>query len=44
MEWEVTIHSSSLAWEILQTEVADKLQSMGWQRVGHDLADTQQSK
>ena len=29
-------HSSTLAWEILWTEVSSRLQSMGLQRVGHD--------
>ena len=31
-------HSSTLAWKIPWTEEAGGLQSMGWQRVGHDLA------
>ena len=31
-----------LAWEIPWTEVPGKLQSMGLQRVGHDLASKQQ--
>jgi len=31
-------HSSMLAWEIPQTEEIGRLQSMGSQRVGHDLA------
>ena len=30
-------HSSVLAWEIPWTEEPDNLQSMGSQRVGHDL-------
>ena len=34
---EMAIHSSVLAWEILWTEEPDRLQSMGFQRVGHDL-------
>ena len=29
-------HSSILAWEILWTEETGGLQSMGWQRVGHN--------
>ena len=33
-------HSSILAWRIPWTEETDGLQSMGWQRVGHDLATT----
>ena len=31
-------HSSILAWRILRTEEPDRLQSMGSQRVGRDLA------
>ena len=31
-------HSSILAWEIPWTEEPGRLQSMGWQRVGHNLA------
>ena len=34
-------HSSISAWEILWTEEPGKLQSMGLQRVGHDLARMQ---
>ena len=34
-------HSSILAWRILWTEEPDGLQSMGSQRVGHDLATEQ---
>ena len=30
------MHSSTLAWEITQTEVPGRLQSMGSLRVGHD--------
>ena len=33
----MTTHSSILAWEILWTEEPGGLQSMGSQRVGHDL-------
>ena len=29
-------HSSILAWKIPWTDEADGLQSMGWQRVGHN--------
>ena len=29
-------HSSTLAWKIPWTEEPGGLQSMGWQRVGHD--------
>ena len=35
LEKEMATHSSILAWRILQTE---EPQSMGSQRVGHDLA------
>ena len=37
-------HSSILAWEILWTEEPGVLQSMGSQRVGHDLASQQQQQ
>ena len=30
-------HSGILAWEIPRTEEPGGLQSMGWQRVGHNL-------
>ena len=33
---DVSTHSSILDWEILRTEEAGGLQSMGLQRVGHD--------
>ena len=36
LEKEMVIHSSTLAWKIPWTEKADRLQSMGSQRVGHD--------
>ena len=36
LEKEMAIHSSILAWRILQTEEPGRLQSMGSQRVGHD--------
>ena len=32
-------HSSILAWEIPRTEEPGGLQSIGSQRVGHDLSD-----
>ena len=38
LEKEMAIHSSILAWKIPWTEEAGGLQSMGSQRVGHDLA------
>ena len=37
-------HSSILAWEISWTEEPGKLQSMGLQRVRHDLVTQQQHK
>ena len=36
LEKEVATHSSTLAWKILWTEEAGRLQSMGSQKVGHD--------
>ena len=33
---EVETHSSIHAWEIPWTEEPDRLESTGWQRVGHD--------
>ena len=38
LEKEMTTHSSILAWEIPWTEEPAGLQSMGSQRVRHDLA------
>ena len=35
-------HSGILAWKIPQTEELGRLQSMGSQRVGHDLETKQQ--
>ena len=37
LEEEITTHSSILAWEIPCTEEPDRLQSVGAQRVGHDI-------
>ena len=37
LEKEIATHSSILAWEILWTEEASRLQSLGLQRVRHDL-------
>ena len=37
LEKKMVTHSSILAWEIPWTEEHGGLQSMGWQRVGHDL-------
>ena len=42
LEKEMASHSSILAWEIPWTEEPGGLQSMGSQRVGHDLATKQQ--
>ena len=41
LEEESAIQSSILAWKIPWTEEPDGLQSMGSQRVGHDLATKQ---
>ena len=38
---EMATHSSILAWEILWTEEPGRTQSMGSERVGHDLATKQ---
>ena len=35
LEEEMAIHSSTLAWEIPQTEEPGGLLSTGWQRAGH---------
>ena len=43
LEKEMTTHSSMLVWEISWTEDPGMLQSMGSQRVRHDLATKQQS-
>ena len=37
MEKEMATHSSIIAWKIPWTEEPGRLQSMGSQRVGHDL-------
>ena len=37
-------HSNILTWEIAWTEESGRLQSMGWQRVRHDLMTKQQQK
>ena len=42
MEKEMTAHSSGLTWRIPWTEEPGRLQSMGLQRVGHNLATKQQ--
>ena len=41
LEKEMATHSSVLAWDIPWTEEPGGLQSMGSQRVGHDLATKQ---
>ena len=42
LEKEMTTHSSILAWKIPWTEETSGLQSMGLQRVRHDLATKRQ--
>ena len=42
LEWKMATHSSILAWEIPQTEEPGELQTMGLQRVRHDLVTKQQ--
>ena len=42
LEKEMATHSSILAWEIPWTEDCSRLQSMGLQRVEHDLETKQQ--
>ena len=42
LEKEIAPHSSILAWRIPRTKEPGGLQSMGSQRVGHDLATKQQ--
>ena len=42
LEKEMSTHSSILAWEIPWTEERSRLQSMGLQRVEHDLETKQQ--
>ena len=44
LEKEMANCSSILAWEIPWTEETGRLQSMGPQRVGHDLATQQQQR
>ena len=41
LEKELTVHSSILPWEIPWTEEPGGLQSMGLQRVAHDLETKQ---
>ena len=42
LEKEMVIHFNSLVWKISWTEEPGGLQSMGFQRVGHDSATKQQ--
>ena len=44
LEKEMENYSSTLAWQVLRTEEPGGLQSMGSQRVGHDLATKQQTR
>ena len=44
LEEEMATHSSILSWKIPWTEESGGLQSMGSQRVGHDLATKQQQQ
>ena len=44
LEKEMTTHSSILAWKIPWTEKPGGLQSMGSQRVRHNLGTEQQQK
>ena len=38
LEWEMATQSNILAWKIPWRKEPDVLQSVGWQRVGHDSA------
>ena len=40
LEEEMATHSRILAWKVLWTEEPGRLQSMGFQRLGHDWAHT----
>ena len=44
LEKEMATHSSILAWKILWIEEPGRLQSMGWERVEHNLVTKQQHK
>ena len=44
LEKEIAIHSRILAWKIPWTGELGGLQSMGSQRIGHDLVTTQQQQ
>ena len=41
LEKEMAIHSNTIAWKIPWTKELGNLQSMGLQRVGHDLVTEQ---
>ena len=42
LQKEMAIHSNIITWEIPWTEETGRLQSMGSQRIGHDLETKQQ--
>ena len=42
LEKEMATHSLILAWEIPRTEDSNRLQSMGLQRIGHNLVTDQE--
>ena len=44
LEEEIATHSSTLPWRIPWTEEPGRLQSMGSQRVGHNLETKQQKQ
>ena len=44
LEEEIAAHSSIFAWKMPWTEEPGKLQTMGLQRVGHDLATEANNK
>ena len=44
LEKEMATHPSILVWEISWTEEPGRLQSMGWQKVRHNLATRQQQQ
>ena len=43
LEKGMATHSSIFAWEVPWTEESGRIQSIGLQRVGHDLATKQQN-
>ena len=44
LEKEMATHSRILVWEIASTQQPDKLQSMGLQGVGHNLASEEEQQ